>query len=128
MGSIFRSHHPLRHTKSFKYAFEGLFFTFANEPNFRVQTILTILVLILGLVLKIGFYDWLFLIISLGILLSAELINTALENLMDLIYVEYHEGVKKIKDISAAFVLVSALCALAVILFVFGKIFIKFII
>ena len=125
MRSIFRAHHPLRHLQSFKFAFSGILETFLNEPNFRVQFVLTVVVISLGFSFKVGFIEWAILIIALGALLSAELVNTAIEYMLDVLFVEYHDAAKIVKDVAAAFVLITACSSLCAILLIFGKIFVE---
>lgn len=119
MLKIFNSHHPVRHANSFRHAFEGLFHTFLNEPNFRVQLVITVFAVIMGIHFSISVIEWLLLVVSLGMLLAAELINTAVENFIDHLISHHHEGVKIIKDVLAAYVLVCALTALAVLVIIF---------
>jgi diacylglycerol kinase len=124
MFKLFKSHHPIRHAKSFKYAFSGIFYTLFNEANFRVQIAITVFAVILGIHFGISVIEWAVLVLSLGMLLSAELINTVIENFMDNLIEGHHEGVKVIKDVSAAFVLTTALTTLAILIIIFwGRLF-----
>jgi diacylglycerol kinase len=118
--SIFSSHHPVRHAKSFKYAFTGIFHALLNEANFRVQIVILIFSIILGLHFKITPLEWAVLSLSMGTLLSSELMNTAVEEFIDHLIKEHHEGAKVIKDLSAGFVLVTAITALSIMVIIFG--------
>lgn len=121
MHKLFKSHHPVRHVKSFKYAFQGLFHALLNEANFRIQTVFSLLTLGLGLYLKISHTDWGLLILANGFLLAAEMINTVVEEIIDNLIKEHHEGARIIKDLAAGFVLTAGLTALAIFLLIFGQ-------
>jgi undecaprenol kinase len=126
MLKIIKAHHPRRHAKSFKYAFSGLFHTLVNEPNFRIQLLIVAALVFLGFRYGISSIEWAILTISMGILLSAEMINTVVENFIDALITEEHEAAKLIKDISAGFVLIAAIINLVVFYLIFAAYFGKF--
>lgn len=119
MKTLLRSHHPVRHAKSFKHAFKGIFHTLVNEPNFRIQAIIVIISIYLGFSYKISTTEWGLLIISMGSLLSAEMLNTLVEEFIDALIKEYHEGARIIKDVSAGFVLMTAITSLIILMLIF---------
>ncbi len=119
MSNLLHSHHPRKHLNSFKYAFWGLKHAFLNEGNFRVQVIFTLFVALLGYYFKLSTTQWIFEIFACGILLSSELLNTVIEEFIDHLIHEHHEGVKIIKDLCAGYVLVSAIVCLIVTILVF---------
>lgn len=119
MGRLITSHHPRRHINSFKYAFRGIYHATANEANFRVQLSIVIAAVFAGVFYHISSFEWLALVLVSGMLLSAELMNTTVEEFIDHLIHEHHEGARVIKDLSAGFVLTTAFCALAVYLIVF---------
>lgn len=119
MGQLIASHHPRRHLNSFKHAMRGIYHATANEANFRIQLAIVLVSLLAGVVYKLHLFEWLSLVVVSGMLLSAELINTAIEEFIDHLIHEHHEGARVIKDLSAGYVLVTAFCALAVYLIVF---------
>jgi undecaprenol kinase len=121
---IFKSHHPRRSAKSFKYAFKGVFHALLNEPNFRIQVLIVAATLALGLFFKITTIEWGLLIITGGLLLSAEMLNTVVEEFLDFIMPDQNDSVAVIKDLAAGFVLVMAFTSLSILLLVFGKYFI----
>lgn len=120
MIKLFQSHHPIRHVKSFKHAFEGLFHALINEPNFRVQVVIVSLAVYFGKKFEISNTEWSILTISLGLLLTAEIVNTVVEELMDHFVKEQDPIVKIIKDLSAGFVLVSAFSTAIILFLTFG--------
>ncbi|EKD99925.1 MAG: hypothetical protein ACD_22C00135G0007 [uncultured bacterium] len=120
MPSLLHAHHPVRHVKSFRYAFEGLFHALINEPNFRIQLVITLFATLLGIHFKISHTEWGLLILSLGSLVAAEMVNTVVEELIDTLIKEYHSGAKIIKDLAAGFVLTTSLTSLAILILIFG--------
>ena len=123
MLKLFKSHHPVRHAKSFKYAFEGIFHALINEPNFRVQVVIVTLAIIFGKKFGISNTEWGLLAISMGSLLSAEMVNTVVEEVLDRFYNKESENiaVKVVKDLSAGFVLITSITALIILILVFGN-------
>ncbi len=113
------SHHPRRHLKSFKHAFDGISHVFFNEANFRVQTVFLVLSVLLGLFFQIEPLDWVLVVISCGMLLGGEIINTAIEEFIDHLIKEHHEGARIIKDLCAGYVLVNSFVAVIVFIYVF---------
>lgn len=120
MHHILKSHHPVRHVKSFKYAFEGVFHALFNEANFRVQVLIAGVATYLGFYFKIDHTEWSLLVLSMGFLLSAELINTVVEEFIDNLIKEDHAGAKVIKDVAAGFVLITAVTTLIILILIFG--------
>ncbi len=100
--------------KSFTYAFNGLKIMLKEEHNSRVHLVALISVVILGFVLRISSLEWIGIILSIGLVIAFELINSAIENLADFGTTELNEFIKKAKDLAAASVLWSAITALVV--------------
>lgn len=105
--------------KSFKYAFEGIFTGIKEEQNMKVHITIMILVIISGIMLKISKIEWIICIILFGLVISMELINTAIENTVDLITKEKKEKAKIAKDVAAGAVLVSAIASAIIGLIIF---------
>lgn len=105
---------------SFKHAARGILTLFKDSSNALIQLVTGVIVIIMGFILKVSSLEWVAIIVVIGLVLSMEAINTALERLSD--YAcnnEVHPLIKKVKDISAAAVLIVALVALAVGLIIF---------
>ena len=100
--------------KGFVFAFQGIRYTFKTQINFRVQCLLAVLIISLCFYLKISLSEWLWIIGATTVVLVAELGNTAIETLVDLVSPEYNSKAGIIKDISAGFVLIAALAALII--------------
>ena len=104
---------------SFKYAIEWIFTALKEEKNMKIHFIIMILVIILGIILKISRIEWIICIILFGFVISLELVNTAIENTVDLITQEKHPKAKIAKDVSAGAVLVATITAVVVGLIIF---------
>jgi diacylglycerol kinase (ATP) len=90
---------------SFGFAVKGVVSAF-QERNFILHTISTAMVVFLGFFFDVSTAEWCVLLICIGTVLSAELFNTAIEKLVDLVSPHIHPKAGEIKDISAAAVLV----------------------
>ena len=105
---------------SFKYAFWGIDTLFRETPNAVIQLVAAIAAILSGLFFHITNAEWLILILSIGGVLTMETINSALENLSDYASKkEMHPTIRKVKDLSAAAVLIMAIAALAIGLIIF---------
>jgi diacylglycerol kinase len=104
---------------SFKYAAQGIKTAFRQERNFRVHCIIAVIVVILGILFRISFVKWALVFMASGLVFVAELVNTAGETLVDMITKEYSKEAKRVKDLAAAAVLVSAASAVFIGIFVF---------
>lgn len=108
-----------RFFKSFVYAFKGLAYTFRTQLNFKLHCVSTIMVILLGLYTKLAIVEWLWVALAVTLVLVLELINTAIEMLVDLVSPQQHPQAGAIKDIAAAAVLIAAFLAVVVALFIF---------
>ncbi|MGZ3835210.1 MAG: diacylglycerol kinase family protein [Mucilaginibacter sp.] len=100
--------------RGFGYAFNGIWHAAATQLNFRVHLGATVLAVATGYALHISGDEWLWIILCIGLVLAAELFNTALEFLTDLVSPEYNKKAGLVKDLSAGAVLIIAICALVI--------------
>lgn len=91
------------------HAANGITHAFRDEVNIRIQVGVMILVVILSILFCISAVEWLFVTGCSMLVLSMELINTAIENVCDLVSKEYHPLIKVIKDVAAGAVLISCI-------------------
>jgi diacylglycerol kinase len=98
--------------RGFGYAFNGLGYAAKTQLNFRVHLVAAFIAGYMGYALKISTDEWLWVILSIALVLMAELFNTALEFLTDLVSPEYNKQAGHVKDVSAGAVVISALFAL----------------
>lgn len=91
--------------KGFLYAFNGLAVFFRNERNGKIQLVIAVVIIMFAGLLHVSAIEWIVLLSCIAIVLSFEMINSAIEKLCNLIHPNYHPSVKVIKDISAGAVL-----------------------
>ena len=103
----------------FKYALQGVRYAFATQINFRFHSIAAILVILLGLYFQLTRFEWLWLCTAIILVIVAELFNTALEVLVDLVSPNYNSKAGVVKDLASAAVLITSLLSLIIGLFVF---------
>lgn len=100
-----------RRILSFKYAFEGIWVALKEEPNLKFHLLAALLAVILGAFFQITKEEWLVVLIVIGVVISVELTNTAIEAVIDSFTQDTHPGAKLAKDISAGAVLIVAILA-----------------
>ncbi len=98
-----------RFLRSFKFASQGLKYAFTYEQNMVVHILITLLVIFLGIFFKISKIEWLFCFIIIGLVIATELINTAIEAVVDLVTEEKKVLAKIAKDTASAAVFVFAI-------------------
>lgn len=103
----------------FSHAWDGLKAVVRTELNFRIHLIAALGVISAGFVFRLTVLKWIMVLFAIGLVLVAEMLNTAVEKMIDYLKPEIHPQAKAIKDLAAGAVLVSALIAVAVGLFVF---------
>jgi diacylglycerol kinase len=104
---------------SFSFAFNGLRILLKEEHNSRIHLIAAIIAIALGFILGLSATEWILLILCIGLVFSMEILNSALEKLSDFSSPGKNEMIKKVKDLSAAAVLVSAITALLIGIIIF---------
>jgi undecaprenol kinase len=106
--------------KSVKAAWQGLRQSYAKEQNFRIELFALFLVCLFGLFFKIKTLEWAWVLLSAFIVLVAELLNTAIERLTDLVTEKRRTGLaRQAKDVAAAAVLLTVFQALIAGLYIF---------
>lgn len=104
---------------SFKYAFNGIKTAIKTQANMRIHLIAAFLVTAMGFYFKISNAEWILVVMAIGFVISAELFNSALEFLTDLVSPEQNNTAGKVKDIAAGAVLISAISAAIIGLIIF---------
>lgn len=109
---------------AFKYAFNGIVNAIKEERNMKIHLVAVIVVIFLGFVYKISKVEWMICIVLFGLVISSELINTAIEKTVDLVTREENELAKVAKDVAAGAVLVNAVISVVIAVIIwFPKIF-----
>lgn len=104
---------------SFKYAFEGIVSSFKAEKNMKIHVLVMILVILVGIFFEITKLEWILCIILFGVVISAELFNTAIETVVDIVMPDKNEKAKIAKDVSAGAVLVVSIASAIVGIVIF---------
>lgn len=106
--------------RSFGHALTGVGRTWREERNFRIHGMVAVAVTVLAIVLGISGTECAMLALAMGLVFACELLNTAIEALVDLVSPEYREAARTSKDAAAGAVLLSALAAAIVGLLILG--------
>lgn len=104
---------------SFKYAFEGILSAFKSERNMKIHVTIMCLVILFGVVLKISLIEWIICVFCFSLVIGTEMMNTAIEETVDLITEENKIKAKLAKDIAAGSVLIFAFASLIIGLLIF---------
>ncbi|HKZ39160.1 MAG TPA: diacylglycerol kinase family protein [Chryseolinea sp.] len=107
--------------KSFIYALHGIWSGIADQRNLKFQLAVAIVVVGAGFYLSIRPIDWCIILMCISLVISLELINTAVENLVDLVTLERKPLAGKIKDIAAGAVLIASAISVIIGVIVFRK-------
>ena len=110
-----------KHTISFKNAFAGIVYTFRTQPNFKVHTLAAIVAITAGCILNISMAEKVVIVFTISLVLIAEMINTSIESVVDLLTDKFHKKAQIAKDVSAGMVLLSAIASLIIAYIIFGK-------
>ena len=105
--------------KSFTYASRGLVKTFREEQNLRIQTTIAVVVAIAAWYFNLSGIEWCVLILAIGMVVLAEIINTAVELISDVLKPRINEYVKTVKDVMAAAVMMSSIAAVIIGIIIF---------
>jgi diacylglycerol kinase (ATP) len=105
--------------KTFSYAFKGLAIFFTSEQKAAIHTALAIIAVLSGFLLNLSAIEWCFIVIAIVIVFITEILNSAIENLVDLVQPERNVKAGMIKDIAAGAVLFSSIGAFVIGLIIF---------
>lgn len=103
----------------FKVALQGIIFALKHEVHMKVHALATLCVVVLAYFLEVSAWEWTVLLVCIGMVLCAELLNSALEKLCDTLHPERAEGIKHVKDMAAGAVLVVAIVSALIALLIF---------
>lgn len=105
--------------RSFGYAWKGIQSCVGKEQNLSFHLIAAMAVIIAGIILGITRTEWIMVVMCIGTVIAAELFNTAIEKLVDLVSPERHPVAGRVKDIAAGAVLICAVAAAIIGLIIF---------
>jgi diacylglycerol kinase len=96
---------------SFIHAFNGLGHTLRSEHNFRIHLFAGLVVVLCGVFVHLNSTEWCIVVLTIGLVLALEALNTAIEKLVDIVSPEYKKEAGLVKDIAAGAVLIAAIAA-----------------
>src|ERR1700731_3920647 len=111
---------PAKFIAGFGFAFSGLWHALRTQTNMKVHISIAIIAIALGIVLHISAVEFALTFVAIAEVLIAEMFNTVIELCVDLASPSYHPLAKTAKDVAAGAVLLSAIMAIIIALFVFG--------
>jgi diacylglycerol kinase len=100
--------------RSFSFAGQGVWHVVRTQRNMRVHLLAGAAAIVAGLIVRISAADWACIVLAIGLVLTAETLNTVVEALTDLYTGEYHPLAKIAKDAAAGAVLISSVAAVGV--------------
>ena len=100
--------------RALKFAIKGIIYAIKNERNMRIHTVVSVYVLIFSVICNLKPLEYIAVIISIGIVITAEMFNSAIESIIDLCSEQYNSIAKAAKDIAAVGVLILASAAFTV--------------
>ena len=104
---------------SFRYAASGLKHAITHEQNLKIHLLIAFVVIILSFVLQISLYERLILLLVIGVVIALEVVNTAIERVVDLVTKEFHPMAQVAKDVSAGAVLIFSIFAVVIGILIF---------
>lgn len=113
--------------RSFSHAIAGILTAAKMERNMRFHLVCSCLVLFLSYYFSLTRTEWVFILFLIGGMLSLELINTAVERVVDLVTLEYHPLAKQAKDLAAGAVFIYAILSITAGIIIFWPYFFRFI-
>lgn len=105
---------------SFRFAFAGIARAVGSQRNMKIHLLAAVVVFAMALWLQVALVEWAVLVMTVATVLVAEMLNTAIEAVVDLASPEFHDLAKAAKDIAAGAVLIAAICAVIVGGMIFG--------
>jgi len=91
----------MRFLKSVFYAWQGIKYCFKSEKNFQIQSVVTLITLLAGILFKINTSEWIAVLICIALVQGIEMINSAIEKLSNVVTESIHPIIKLVKDIAA---------------------------
>lgn len=99
---------------AWKKAITGIWYGIKTQRNIKVQIVVSTLVIIAGIILKLNYIEFIFIVIAIMMVIITEMINTAIEVTVNLITDKYHELAKIAKDVAAGAVVLAAINAIII--------------
>ncbi|PKG21786.1 diacylglycerol kinase [Niallia nealsonii] len=104
---------------SFRFALSGIVRAVKKERNLKFHLIISSIIIFLGFYYQVSAVNWMMLAIAMGLVITMEMMNTAIERVVDLVTKDFHPLAKEAKDIAAGAVLVAAVVSVVIGLIIF---------
>lgn len=117
---------PISLVRSFSFALSGIKTAISQERNLRIHLSIALVVIIFGFIFSISSVEWILLLLAIGGMISLEIINTAIERLVDLVTQDFHPLAKQAKDLAAGAVLSFAIISVIIGIIIFGPLIVRF--
>ena len=101
------------------YAIKGAWLLLKHEPSFQMQFVIAVIITIAGIYFDITATEWMFQFVAIGMVMTAEGLNTAIEAIADFVHPDFHSRIGHIKDVAAGAVFVSAIIAIIIAGFIY---------
>ena len=106
--------------RSFSHALRGIHYAFTGR-NFQIQTIVAVAIIDISLYFHITKIEWVLVLLAIGLVLSLEATNSALEEVCNKLHPDAHPHIALVKDLAAGAVLIASLTAIAIGVFIFSS-------
>jgi len=100
--------------KGFGYAIKGAWILLRNEASIQVQAVIAIIMTFAGFYFNISATEWMFQVLAIGLIISIEGVNSAIEEIADFVHPDFHNKIGLIKDIAAGAVFFAAITAVII--------------
>lgn len=105
--------------KSIRAALNGINYTIRSQRNFRIQLFVGLIVIVAATILRVSVIEWCLLLFCIALVMGLELINSSMEELVNLVHPEWSEKAGRIKDIAAGAVTLASLFSIVIGLLIF---------
>lgn len=109
----------IQRINSFRFAFQGIYVFFKNEIHAKIHLLAIVLVTSAGIIFEISKIEWCIILLCFALVLAAEMINSAIENVVDLISPDLHPLAGKAKDLAAGAVLTASIFTVIIAALIF---------
>lgn len=100
--------------RGFGYAFKGAWMLVKNEASIQVQVVVAVVITIAGFYFELSTTEWMLQIFAIGLVMSIEGLNTAIEEIANFVHPNFHDKIGYIKDVAAGAVFFAAIAAIVI--------------
>jgi undecaprenol kinase len=108
-----------KYSETFKFALEGIRVSYINEKNIRFHIFFSVIVIVFAIIFNLTQTEWMFILVAIFGMIVVEMINTAIERVVDLVTEQFHPLAGQAKDIAAGAVLIYAILSIIIGMIIF---------